>query len=104
MIDESESGETYDKLTSQRQRLGPREPRPTKRRRQLSLELEASLVRAAMSNTLTLNGLAAKIGIKPSAAATYLKQLGLEKTILKDQTGKTHRTHQSRKTRRTLTH
>src|SRR6059036_3823891 len=103
MLDESESGEAYDKLASQRQRLAPREPRLTKRRL-LSLELEGGLVRAAMSNTLTLNRLAAKLGIKPSAAVTYLKQLGLEKTILKDQTGKTRCTHQPRKTRRTLTH
>jgi len=63
MIDESESGEAYDKLANQRQWLAPGEPRPTKRRRLLSLELEASLVRAAMSNTLTLNRLAAKLGI-----------------------------------------
>ena len=104
MIDESESGEAYDKLANQPQWLAPGEPRPTKRRRLLSLELEASLVRAAMSNTLTLNRLAAKLGIKPSAAVTYLKQLVLEKTILKDQTGKTRCTHQPRKTRRTLTH
>ena len=104
MTDESESGEAYDKLANPRQRLAPGKSPPTKRRRQLSLELEARLVRAAMSNTLTLSRLAAQLGIKTSAATTYLKQLGLEKTILKDQTGKTHRTHQSRKTRRTLTH
>src|SRR5213593_996921 len=104
MIDESESGEAYDKLADQQQRLAPRKSQPAKRRVPMNIELEARLVRAAMSNTLTLNKLAAKLGIKPSAAVTYLKQLGLEKTILKDQTGRTRCTHRPRKTRRTLTH
>src|SRR5213593_398822 len=84
MIDESESGEAYDKLADQQRRLAPRKSQPAKRRAPLNIELEARLVRAAMSNTLTLNKLAAKLGIKPSSAATYLKELGFENTILKD--------------------
>src|SRR5262245_16929270 len=102
MIDESESGEAYDKIAAQRQRLAPKESRPAKRKKtQLSIELEARIVRAAMSNTMTLNKLAANLGIKPSAVATYLKQLGLEGKVLKEPTIVGRRRHRAR-ARRTL--
>ncbi len=104
MIDESESGEAYDKLAVQQQRLAPRKSQPAKRRVPMNIELEARLVRAAMSNTLTLNKLAAKLGIKPSSAATYLKQLGLEKMVLKDRAVGNRTAHRPRRLRRTLTH
>ncbi len=103
MTVDSESGEAYDKIAAQRQQLAPREPRPVKRKAQLSIELEARLVRAAMSNSLTLTKLAAKLGIKPSAAAAYLKQLGLEKMVLKERTIVEHRRRGTR-SRRALTH
>src|SRR6266567_5338437 len=104
MIDESESGEAYDKLADQQQRLAPRKSQPAKRRAPMNIDLEARLVRAAMSNTLTLNKLAAKLGINPSSAATYLKQLGLEKMVLKDRAVGTRTAHRPRRVRRTLTH
>jgi hypothetical protein len=104
MIDESESGEAYDKLANQQQRLAPRKSQPAKRGAPLSIELEARLVRAAMSNTLTLNRLASKLGIKPSSAAAYLKQLGLEKMVLKDRAVENRTAHRPRRTRKTLTH
>ncbi len=104
MIVDSESGEAYDKIAAQQQRLAPRESRPAKRKAQLSIELEAQLVRAAMSNSLTLNKLAAKLGIKRSAAAEYLKQLGLEKMVLKEQTVEGHHRHRTTRPHRPVTH
>jgi len=104
MIDESESGEAYDKLADQQQRLAPRKSQPAKRRAPMNIDLEARLVRAAMSNTLTLNKLAAKLGINPSSAASYLKELGLEKMVLKERAVGNRTAHRPRKARRTLTH
>ncbi len=104
MIDESESGEAYDKLADQQQRLAPRESRPPRRKQELSIELEARLVRAAMSNNMTLKKLTTELGIRPSLARTYIKQLGLEKIVSKTRTVPQHRTHGAKRVRQTLTH
>src|SRR5215831_11128552 len=104
MIDESESGEAYDKIANQPEQLAPIHSRPTRRKRKLSIELEARLVRTAMSGRLNLNELAEELGITPSKVTSYLKQLGLEKTIQRVQTSRARITNRSRKIRRILTH
>ncbi len=101
-MDESESGEAYEKIAGQTPRLPSKESRHVRRQHRLSLTLEARLVRDAMLRRTTVDRLAKKLGLKPSIVKYHLKRLGLDNMVSTKSTIEAHRTHRSKRTRRTL--
>ena len=99
MMDESESGEAYDKIANQRQRLASKESRPRKQRDQLSPMLEAKLVRAVMSETTTVDQLARELGLKSRNVRHHLKRLGLDMLVSSQTPTRKHRTRLKRNRR-----
>src|SRR5713101_6064808 len=99
MIDESESGEAYDKIANQRPRPAPKHTVRRRRRHELSLTLEAKLVRSAMSETRTVSELAKELALKPQIVSYHLKRLGLEGVVSKQRSVRAHRTYRLRRLR-----
>ena len=100
-MDESESGEAYDKMAGQRPRLARDESPQKKRRDQLSPQLEAKLVRAVMSETATISLLSKKLGLESRTVKQHLKRLGLDKLVSNDSATRKTRTA-ARRNRRSL--
>ena len=99
MMDESESGEAYDKIANQRPRLASKGSRPRKQRDPLSPLLEAKLVRAVMSKTTTVDLLAGELGLKSPVVRHHLKRLGLDKLVSLETSTRKHRTRPKRNRR-----
>ena len=104
MTVESESGEAYDKLAGQRQRINTRGSRPRKRRGSLEISVEARLVRAAMSEKMTVRQIAAELQLQPAVVQSNLKRLGLDKLVADKNRNETRRAHGPRHDRRTVVH
>ena len=80
MLDETESGETYDKIAAQALGLAKgvrRRGRPGG----LGLEVEARLVRLAMSESMTISQLAKELGLSIRVVQYHLRRLGLERMV-----------------------